>query len=120
MAALQKTYDVVMVRDPFQDMSPAERQRYIDVERKARRKMRKVSKNETFNIGVPRESMPVTMKEPESMTTRSARNNYLVRQSDMKAPVYRGRGRSMRLERDAKDRIKFLMVQIVSKRTIFM
>ena len=103
MAAMQKTYDVVMVRDPFDGMSPAEKKRYEDVEKRARQKMRKVSRNEAFNIGIPRESMPLKMREPESMTTRTAGKQYLVRQPDMKAPVYRGRGRSMRLERDAKD-----------------
>ena len=105
MASLEKTYDVVMVRDPFSEMSPAEKKQYEDVERKARKKMRKVSRNEAFNIGIPRESMPITMKEPESMTTRTAGKTYLVRQSDMKAPIYRGRGRSMRMERDLKDRV---------------
>ena len=104
MSVPTKIHDVVMVRDPFSGMSPAEKQRYTDVERRARRKMRKASdRNETFNIGVPREAIPVRMREPESMTTRTAGKQYLVRQPDMKAPVYRGRGRSMRLERDAKD-----------------
>ena len=105
MAELQKTYDVVMVRDPFSEMSPDEKKRYQDVERSARRKMRKVSKNETFNIGVPKETMPVTMREPESMTTRTTGKKYLIRHPKMKAPVYRGRGRTLRLERDAKDRV---------------
>ena len=101
-------YDVVMVRDPFGNLSPSQRDSYIDVEKKARKKMREVSRNEAFNINIPR-GMSVTMKEPESMTTyrRSSAQTYLVRQEKMKAPIYRGRGRSMRMQRDSKELMLF-------------
>ena len=108
MAADRKMYDVVMVRDPFGDFSPGQKESYIDVEKKARKKMREVSRNEAFNINIPR-GMSVTMKEPESMTTyrRASAQTYMVRQDKMKAPVYRGRGRSMRMQRDSKELMLF-------------
>ena len=103
MSAGQK-YDVVLCRKLFPNLSSSEVKAYRDIEREAREKLKIHSRNKTFALNIPAK-LRLQMREPESMTKRKRNRNYLQRQDTMPPPtvLYRGRGRSMRILRDAED-----------------
>ena len=101
---------VVRCRKLFPKMSRVKRKEYIAIEREAREKLKEFSRNQTFALGIPRK-LRNRMREPESMTIRKAKRNYLQPSPLMEEPklsrIYRGRGRSLRIQRDAEDSFRF-------------
>ena len=97
--------DVVLCRKLFPNMTKSKKKTYIQIERDARERLKNYSRNCTFLLGIP-PKLRNRMREPESMTTRKKNRTYLQPSPLMESPrVYRGRGRSRRLQRDQEGRI---------------
>ena len=95
--------------DPFYYLSSAERKRYKRLERESDEKLREAHPNGTFALKVPRR-IPGRMVEPESMTIRRKGRVYMDPKPSMEPPkIFRGRGRTMRLERERKELVQMII-----------
>ena len=92
-------------RDPFAHLSRAEKKRIRHLEKESDDSLREAHPNGPFALKVPLK-LPGRMREPESMTTRRKNRTYMDPKPTMDQPrIYRGRGRSLRLERERKGRM---------------
>ena len=100
-------------RDPFGHMSDEEKRRIKYLERAADEERKKLNRNGNFALGIP-PKLRGRIREPESMTTRRKGRVYMdPHPVKMKEPnIWRGRGRTMRLERDQEDRTKYIRMTI--------
>ena len=90
------------IRDPFQHLSRQEKRRIRRLEKESDDKLREAHPNGSFALKVPLK-LPGRMREPESMTIRRKNRVYMDPKPTMDPPrMYRGRGRTMRLERERK------------------
>ena len=90
-------------RDPFSHLSREEKRRIRYMEKESDDKLREAHPNGPFALKVPLK-LAGRMREPESMTTRRKNRVYMDPKPTMDPPkIYRGRGRSMRLERERKE-----------------
>ena len=99
-------------RDPFSHLSSAEKKRIKYAERDASERLRLIHPNGEFALRIP-PKIPGRFYEPESMTTRRKGRVYMdPNPVKMKEPekvhrVYRGRGRTLRMERENQDGFYF-------------
>ena len=95
-------------RDPFSHLSKEEKRRIRYIERESSERMRRVHPNGELALSVP-PKIPGRFYEPESMTTRRKGRKYLdhipekMKEPEKVGPVYRGRGRILRLERNLEE-----------------
>ena len=90
-------------RDPFHHLSNSEKRQIRRLEKESDDKLREANPNGPFALKVPLK-LPGRMREPESMTIRRKNRKYMDPKPTMDQPkIYRGRGRSMRLERERKE-----------------
>lgn len=93
-------------RDPFSHLSKEEKRRIKYIERGADEKLKAKNRNGNFALGIP-QKLHGRIREPESMTIRKKGRIYMdPHPVKMKEPkIWRGRGRTMRLERDQEDKV---------------
>ena len=92
-------------RDPFSHLTDEEKRKIKYIERESSERMKKVHPNGELALRVPKK-LPGRIYEPESMTIRKDGRVYMDPHPEkMKPPkmnvIYRGRGRTWRLEREA-------------------
>ena len=94
-------------RDPFSHLSEEEKRNIKYIERASADRMRRIHPNGEFAMRVPKK-IPGRFYEPESMTIRRPGRVYMEpHPTKMKPPkanaIYRGRGRTWRLEREEQE-----------------
>ena len=97
-------------RDPFSHLTLEEKRRIKYAEREASERLKRVHPNGEFALRIPKK-LPGRIYEPESMTTRRVGRVYMdPHPSKMETPkmnvIYRGRGRTLRLERELQEGLK--------------
>ena len=97
-------------RDPFSHLSKEQKRLIRYAERESSDRMRGIHPNGDLALGIP-PKIPGRFYEPESMTVRRKGRIYMepnpvkMKEPEKVHPVYRGRGRLIRLEREAQDGI---------------
>ena len=96
--------------DPFQKLTRTQKRELKEAAKGFNERLVRKNPNGTFCLGIPFK-LKGRFEEPESMTVRRRKlKNYLVPMSKMEPPkLYRGRGRTRRLEREREDRFKNLV-----------
>ena len=95
-------------RDPFSHLSKDEKRRIRYVEKDSSERLRGIHPNGELALRIP-PKIPGRFYEPESMTIRRKGRTYMdpipgkMSQPEKMHPVYRGRGRLLRFERERED-----------------
>ena len=101
--------------DPFSDLSKEDKKAYRYILRKSDEKLRAVHPNGPLALRIP-PRIRGRLVEPESMTHRKKKlDEYMApHPSKMKEPkvgtIYRGRGRTLRLQREREDSINRIRI----------
>ena len=95
-------------RDPFFHLSKDEKRRIRYVERTASERLRSIHPNGEMALKIP-PKIPGRYTEPESMTIRRKGRIYMdphpmkMKEPEKIHPIYRGRGRFLRFERERQE-----------------
>ena len=101
-------------RDPFHTIPKKEKKLWKEILKGAHEELRDKCANGIFSLSVPKR-LPGRMVEPESMTRkrrgRKSEKKYMDPAPKMEPPkIWRGRGRTWRLDREVNSKIRFCLL----------